>query len=169
MNFTPSQIVYDKAIEALEESKKLDKGYAGLVSKYSKQLIYTYQNTGQREEYKKELLYQVFSCRQDHLENVKLLKTECDKEEWRTYREQILNSSSCSGIRLSFLEFEELYDRLLKTIVESGSIYTSIERVLILFSKISHDFIDFLSKIAYYKNNLNKLGGFNHGCYSDRI
>lgn len=32
----------------------------------------------------------------------------------------------------------------------------SIERVLILFSKISHDFIDFLSKIAYYKNNLNK-------------
>lgn len=123
---------YDKAIEVLEESKKLDKEYAGLVSKYSEQLIQVYHKTGQQEEYKKELIYQVFSCRQDNLENVKLLKAECDEEEWCTYREQILNSNSCLGIKFSFLEFEELYDRLLKTIVESGSIYTldQYEKVL---------------------------------------
>lgn len=123
---------YAKAIEVLEESKKLDKEYAGLVSKYSKQLICIYQSTGQREAYKKELIYQVFSCRQDNLENVKLLKAECDGKEWCTYREQILNSNSCLGIKFSFLEFEELYDRLLKTIVESGSIYTldQYEKVL---------------------------------------
>lgn len=115
---------YDKAIEILEESKKLDKEYAGFVSKYSEQLIQIYHKTGQQEEYKNELIYQVFSCRQDNLENVKLLKAECDEEEWCTYREQILNSNSCLGIKFSFLELEELYDRLLKTIVESGSIYT---------------------------------------------
>lgn len=123
---------YDKAIEVLEESKKLDKEYAGLVSKYSEQLIQIYHKTGQQEDYKKELIYQVFSCRQDNLENVKLLKATCDEEEWCTYREQILNSNSCLGIKFSFLEFEELYDRLLKTIVESGSIYTldQYEKVL---------------------------------------
>ena len=123
---------YDKAIEVLEESKKLDKEYAGLVSKYSEQLIQVYHKTGQQEEYKKELIYQVFSCRQDNLENVKLLKAECDEEEWCTYREQILNTNSCLGIKFRFLEFEELYDRLLKTIVESGSIYTldQYEKVL---------------------------------------
>lgn len=123
---------YDKAIEVLEESKKLDKEYAGLVSKYSKQLIHIYLNTGQREAYKKELVYQVFSCRQNNLENVKLLKAECGEEEWYTYREQILNSNTCLGIKFSFLEFEELYDRLLKTVVESGSIYTldQYEKVL---------------------------------------
>ena len=115
---------YDKAIEVLEESKKLDKEYAGLVSKYSEQLIQIYHKTGQQEDYKKELICQVFSCRQDNLENVKLLKATCDEEEWCTYREQILNSNSCLGIKFRFLEFEELYDRLLKTIVESGSIYT---------------------------------------------
>ena len=123
---------YDKAIEVLEESKKLDKEYAGLVSKYSEQLIQVYHKTGQQEEYKKELIYQVFSCRQDNLENVKLLKAECDEEEWCTYREQILNTNSCLGIKFRFLEFEELYDRLLKTIVERGSIYTldQYEKVL---------------------------------------
>lgn len=114
---------YGKAIEVLEESKKLDKEHAGFVSKYSEQLIHIYQNTGQKEEYKKELIYQVFSCRQANLDNVKLLKAECGEEEWHTYREQILNSNSCLGIKFHFLEFEELYDRLLKTIVESGSIY----------------------------------------------
>ena len=123
---------YDKAIEVLEESKKLDKEYAGLVSKYSEQLIQIYHKTGQQEDYKKELICQVFSCRQDNLENVKLLKATCDEEEWCTYREQILNSNSCLGIKFRFLEFEELYDRLLKTIVESGSIYTldQYEKVL---------------------------------------
>lgn len=123
---------YDKAIEVLKESKKLDKEYAELVSKYSEQLISIYQKTGQREEYKKELIYQVFSCRQDNLENVKLLKAECDEEEWYTYREQILTSNACLGIKFRFLEFEKLYDRLLRTIVESGSIYTldQYEKVL---------------------------------------
>ena len=123
---------YDKAIEVLRESKILDKDYAGLVSKYSEQLIQIYHKTGQQEEYKKELIYQIFSCRQDDLENVKFLKATCNEEEWCTYREQILNSNTCLGIKFRFLEFEELYDRLLKTIVESGSIYTldQYEKVL---------------------------------------
>lgn len=87
-------------------------------------------NTGQKEAYKKELVYQVFSCRQGNLENVKLLKSECGEEEWDAYRERIINS--CSGIKYSFLESEELYDRLLKAIVESGFIYTldQYEKVL---------------------------------------
>lgn len=143
---------YDKAIEVLKESKKLDKEYAGLVSKYSKQLIHIYQNTGQRKEYKKELIDQVFSCRQDNLENVKLLKAECDEEEWGTYREQILNSKSCLGIKLSFLESEELYDRLLKTIVESGSIYTLDQYEKVLKKKfpdrVRDTYVDYVRKHA---------------------
>lgn len=57
------------AIEVLEESKELDKEYAGLVLKYSEQLINIYQITGQKEAYKKELVYQVFSCRQSDLDS----------------------------------------------------------------------------------------------------
>lgn len=61
---------YDKAIEVLKESKKLDKEYASLVSEYSEQLIHIYQNTGQKEEYKKELCYQIFSFRQASLRSI---------------------------------------------------------------------------------------------------
>ena len=96
-----------EASEVLEASKKLDKEYAGLVSKYSEQLIQIYRKTGQQEEYKKELIYQIFSCRQDNLENVKLLKAMCDEKEWCTYREQILNSDlkvqlKLIGLRITY-------------------------------------------------------------------
>ncbi|MDD6043819.1 MAG: SWIM zinc finger family protein [Eubacteriaceae bacterium] len=114
---------YEKAIEVLKESKELDNEYAGLVSKYSNQLIHIYQSTGQKEEYKKELIFQVFSCRQDDLQNVKLLKEQCDADEWCSFRQQIINAKSCLGIIYSFLEFEEQYDMLLQMIVDSGSVY----------------------------------------------
>ena len=114
---------YSKAIKVLKEGKELDKDYAGLVSKYSEQLISIYQKTGQREEYKKELIYQVFSCRQGNLDYVKMMKAECSEDEWQTCRERILNADSCLGIKFAFLEFEGLYDRLLRTIVENDSIY----------------------------------------------
>ncbi len=143
---------YNKAIETLEESKKLDREYARLVSKYSEQLIHIYQKTGQKEEYKKELIYQIFFCKQDNLENIKLLKAECDEEEWNTYQEQIVNSNSCIGIKLSFLEFEELYERLLETIVESGSIYTLDQYEKILKKKfpdiIRDTYVNYIRKQA---------------------
>ena len=40
--------------------------------------------------------------------------------------------------------------------IQKNSFFFPIERVLISFLSVSHDFIDFLSGIAYNKNNLNK-------------
>lgn len=111
-----------EAIELLLESKKLDEGSPGRVAEYSAKLIELYRNLGRTQEYKEELVFQVFHCNQQCLKYVDELKAICTKDEWEDYREQILVSRSGWLIRYPLMEKEGLYERLLEEIVKEKDI-----------------------------------------------
>lgn len=113
----------NEAIRILNESKILDKEYPGLVAGYSAKLIDLYKIRKQDKEYKEELIFQVFSCRQDKLDYVNRLKSVCEHVEWETLREKILNGRTGWQIKYPLLEAEKMYERLLKDIVADGSIF----------------------------------------------
>ena len=91
-------------------------------TEYSAKLIDLYSMGKQHKEYKEELLFQVFSCRQDKLDYVNRLKSVCEQAEWETYREEILKGRIGWQIKYPLLEAEGMYERLLKEIVAEGSI-----------------------------------------------
>ncbi len=123
---------YKKAVELLQESKKLDESYAGLVAEYSCRLIEIYGKTEQDDAYKQELEYQIFQCVQRDLHYIQLLKNVCDDEEWLSYREKILHAKTASWIHFDLLLQEGLYQQLLDDIQKSGYISTldKYEKVL---------------------------------------
>jgi len=112
-----------KAIQVLNESKVLDKEYPGLVAQYSAKLITLYDMTKMNKEYKEELIFQVFSCRQDNLEYANKLKGICEPGEWEIHRENILKGKTGWQIRYPLLEAEGMYERLLNEVAEGGSIF----------------------------------------------
>ena len=112
----------DQAICILKESKVLDKEYPDLVAEYSAKLIDLYKIRKQDKEYKEELIFQVFSCRQDKLDYVYRLKSVCEHVEWENHREKILKGRTGWQIKYPLLEAEKMYDRLLEEIVADGSI-----------------------------------------------
>lgn len=113
----------EKAIQVLKESKELDNAYHGLISDYSSQLIELYKRLNQSHEYQEELMFQIFSCRQDNLDFVKQLKSISSEEEWGEYREKILSARTCQGIKYQLLEWEGMYEELLKKVTGSGYVF----------------------------------------------
>lgn len=113
----------NEAIRILNESKVLDKEYPGLVAEYSAKLIDLYKIRKQDKEYKEELIFRVFSCHQDKLDYVYILKSVCEHVEWETLREKILNGRTGWQIKYPLLEAEKMYERLLKDTVADGSIF----------------------------------------------
>lgn len=71
----------ENAIEVLKESKEIDKDESGLVAEYSKQLIELYPSNS--IEYENELLFYVYSCRQNDLDYIIKLKQICNADEWK--------------------------------------------------------------------------------------
>ncbi len=114
----------DKAIGLLQESKKMDADYPGLVSDYSKRLIELYEKTGLEDECNQELIYQIFQCRQNDMDNISKLKSRCSQSEWEEYREKIFAAQTCSGICLGLMAREGLDERLLESVIRTGSLYT---------------------------------------------
>lgn len=113
-----------EAIRTLNESKVLDKEYPGLVKEYSAKLIELYDVMKMNDEYKEELIFQVFSCRQDTLEYANKLKSVCEPREWEVHRENILSGKTGLQIRFSLMEAEGMYERLLNEIAAENSIFS---------------------------------------------
>ncbi|PNV62788.1 hypothetical protein C0033_07120 [Clostridium sp. chh4-2] len=111
------------AVRVLKESKELDQISQGWVKGYSRKLIELYSQMHMEKEYKEELLFQVFSCAQDSLDFIKKLKAVCNREEWEQNREKLLAAPVGMAVKLHLLESEELYDRLLEEVLNSGSVY----------------------------------------------
>ena len=113
----------DKAIELLREGKELDADYPGIVSDHSNRLIELYEQTGREDECKQELIYQIFQCRQNNMDNISMLKNRCSQSEWEEYREKIFSAQTCSGICLGLMAQEGLDERLLEAVIRTGSLY----------------------------------------------
>src|SRR5699024_11010974 len=115
---------YDKAIHLLEEGKKVDKDLPGLVRAYSVQLKNIYQQTGNNQAYEKELWSLVLKYQQGNLDYFNELKTLYSEEEWEKQREIIFKEISPYTNVADLYESEKLYDRLLKVVLDSRSLYT---------------------------------------------
>ena len=112
-----------EAAEILQESKELDAEYAGLVQEHSRALIGIYQNMGDITAQKRELEFQIFSCRQSNLQYVFMMKELSEQDEWECIRERILTASSCSAIHLPLMESEGMMERLLQGVMKSQSVF----------------------------------------------
>lgn len=113
-----------EAIKLLLESKKLDEGSPGWVARYSAKLIELYHDLGRTQEYKEELIFQIFYCRQESLDYADELKAISTKDEWEDYRGRILSSRTGWSIRYPLMEKEGLYEQLFEEIVKEGNIYS---------------------------------------------
>lgn len=138
-----------EAIHILKESKVLDKEYPGLVAEYSAKLIDLYDRKNQHKEYKEELIFQVFSCRQDNLDYVNKLKSACEPAEWETYREKILKERTGWIIKYPLLEAEGMYERLLQELVAENSISSLDKYEKVLKKKFPEQMRD--AYIAYIR------------------
>ncbi|MBR4026869.1 MAG: SWIM zinc finger family protein [Lachnospiraceae bacterium] len=151
---------YDKAIEVLKESKKLDVNYAGLIAHYSSQLIELYQKIGDNKNYKEELLYQVFSVYQRDLTYIQKLKQISTDEEWIKLQKRILISGSTNSIKYDFLQSEGMYEELLAEVIKSNSIYLVNHYEKVLKKKFPMQVCEIY--IAYVKHQAEQVSSRNH-------
>lgn len=115
---------YQDAIDVLKESKKLDVQYKGLVKWYSEQLIGVYNRLDDRRSQLSELEFQVLYCTQNDLKYVLMWKEMIEPSKWTdTVREKILAAGSCQMIHFALLQSEEMHERLLHDVIETGSIH----------------------------------------------
>ncbi len=108
-----------KAIDILEKSKTIDKGYPGLVKDYSQRLVRLYEITGDEKKRKEELISLIIKYDKCNLDAFKELKGLCDKEEWESVRKEIFDVVGKSGGADRLFDEEKMYDRLTEYIVKS--------------------------------------------------
>ena len=112
---------YSGAIRLLKESKELDKGDDYRVRNHSQKLIAIYQQTGQTEQLREELRFQIFSCDQRDLTYIKLYREIIPSEEWPALLDKLLLHMTTRSLKYELLAFGEQYELLFKSIVQEGS------------------------------------------------
>ncbi|MGN1317756.1 MAG: SWIM zinc finger domain-containing protein [Lachnospirales bacterium] len=112
---------YDKAIEILNESIKIDAAYPGLVSDYKYRLKDIYKTIGDTKKYVSFLWELIFYGRDFNLYNE--LKKQYSNEEWLEKREVLFNGLKNKPIVAEFYKEEKLYDRLLSYVIGSSGLY----------------------------------------------
>ncbi len=105
---------YEKAIDILIESKKIDADNSNLLSKYSKFLLKLYKKLKMNSQYKEELLFNIFNCEQENLSLIKILKENCSSDEWQKYLKDILRKTNFDYFtKYDFMMKENMLDDLL--------------------------------------------------------
>ena len=149
-----------EAVALLRESKELDRDYPRLVALHSEKLINLYQQLGMKEEYRTELVFQIFGFHQKNLDFVKMLKAIATPEEWAVYREQILQDEQRHVSRYAFLEAEGMYQELLEEIVGNDSVHIMDQYEKILGREFPEQVRDFYA--AYLQNSVDRASCRSH-------
>lgn len=113
----------EEAAAVLDESKKLDHKYAGLVNEYRWILAEIYGKGS--EKYRQEIYELVLhTYGMDFEKAFTLLKEEYGKEEWKQIREQLFKHIKDSDKLRKLYIKEGLYDRLTESLKSENSVYT---------------------------------------------
>lgn len=123
---------YIRAIEILNESKKIDADFRGLVYDYSVKLKELYKLIGDDTAYKNELWKLISDYDKGNLNIFRELKSLYSVDEWEVKRQIIFdNYKNYYGIEKLYLE-EKMHEKLLKVVIESVGLYslTEYEKVL---------------------------------------
>lgn len=147
---------YNKAIESLNESIKLDADYPGLVSDYKYRLKDIYKTIADTKNYVSLLWELIFYGRDFNLYNE--LKKQYSNEEWLEKREVLFNGLKNKPIVAEFYKEEKLYDRLLSYVIGSSGLY-ELDRYKSVLIKLYPSEI-----LKKYKYELEKMAE----CVADR-
>lgn len=139
----------DEAARILKESKELDSGYPGLVSRYSEQLISIYETQADEKAYKEELQYYVLECPQHNLAHVEKLKAVCTDTEWKQHRERILQRQNSYSILYPFMEAEGMYERMLECMQKEPFIFNVDKYENVLKKKFPEQMRDIYISYVY--------------------
>ena len=111
--------IYDKALQVLDESIKLDKDYAGLISDYQKKKKEVFLLQGNRDAYIAQLWVMIRKVEPGNLELFRELKQQYTPEEWIEKRESIFKNISSDFLLARLYAEEMLLDRLLGCVMRS--------------------------------------------------
>lgn len=106
--------------------------------------------------YKEELQYYVFECPQHNLEHIQKLKAVCTEQEWKQYREQILQSRNSYSILYPFMEAEGMYECMLECMQKEQFIFNVDKYEDMLKKKFPEQMRDIY--ISYVRKQAEKTG-----------
>lgn len=109
---------YEKTIEVLKESIKIDAGYSGIVAKHNVKLKEVYLLSGMTEEYKLQLEQIICDEHRDSIEYFNELKN-ASGSDWLNIREKIFAKLSQTSLVAKMYCSEMMYERLLDYVVTS--------------------------------------------------
>lgn len=140
---------YDKAIELLVKSKKLDVEEESLISYYSESLIELYRITGRKDEYIAELRFNLLNCHQsDERLFVELKKYLGQEEEWEGIVDRIINNNKYGYAVYDIFVEEERYEQMMDMIERSDNVYALDERKRIMSKEVPERVINFYADYA---------------------
>ena len=133
---------YDRVLQVLDESIKLDKAYQGLVLEYNQKKKEIYRLQGNKSAYIEQLWKLVLEQSAGNLDFYKELKAQYSEEEWLTKREELFKKLPANAHIDRMYKEEKLYDRLMKEILSTGSISTLERYEKDLRSEFPHEIRD---------------------------
>ncbi|MBM7312188.1 hypothetical protein JO387_02130 [Streptococcus suis] len=118
----------DRAVRLLQESKRLDAQYRGLVSDYSQQLRDIYRSQGQDDKVREELLEMIFSAGDTDLDLIEELRDYVSREEWQSYLDDLLEDRRFQSQQLKLLQLADRPQELLDCITASYWFLENLDR-----------------------------------------
>ncbi|MGU8066209.1 SWIM zinc finger family protein [Streptococcus suis] len=118
----------DWAVHLLQESKRLDAQYRGLVSDYSQQLRDIYRSQGRDDNVRDELLEMIFSVGDTDLGLIEELRDYVSREEWQSYLDDLLEERRFQSQQLKLLQLADRPQELLDRITASYWVLENLDR-----------------------------------------
>lgn len=118
----------ERAVYLLQESKRLDAQYRGLVSDYSRQLREIYWSQGQDDKVREELLEMIFSAGDTDLKLIEELQDFVSIEEWQSYLDDLLKDRRFQSQELKLLQLADRPQELLDRITTSYWFLENLDR-----------------------------------------
>lgn len=118
----------DRAVHLLQESKRLDAQFRGLVSDYSQQLRDIYRSQGQDDKVREELLEMIFYTGDTDLELIEELRDYVSREEWQSYLDDLLEDGRFQSQQLKLLQLADRPQELLDRITASYWFLENLDR-----------------------------------------
>lgn len=145
------QKLYDKAIDALQESIQMDAGLPGQVRLFSARLKEAYRVSGRMEDYQKQLWKLVTQDDAGNLEDFKELRSLYSEQEWKEVREEIFQALPPHAQPQRLYQEEGMYDRLLEYVLQEKGLYELQKYQGVLEKEYARQILD------KYEKELNEM------------
>lgn len=112
---------YEKAIALLKKEDQFAPKDSERLQHSSEELIRLYGLTGQKQEYRQELVHQLETYRQQNLTHVRELHSVLSEDEWEDWKEKLLDMPTTASIHYQLLAYTEQWSKLFVEIQKEHS------------------------------------------------